>query len=175
MFLSGSLILCVQIALCSLSLNSQHDNINQFHMYANSQHDNIEQSHVHARLPSILARPGFYPAGVIYLVQCVFWYITGDSAKQKSLEACCLRLRMAAEQKALELAKQETANRVETVIMPGHVVWARSKGHPAWPALVSTAEEASSHGLKGRMLFLFFTYLGYIIPIFLIQNPKDTA
>ena len=101
--------------------------------------------------------------------------ITGDSAKQKFLEACSLRLRMAAEQKALELAKQESANREESVTMPGHVVWARSKGHPAWPSLVSTAEEASSHGLKGSLLFLFFTYLGCIVLIFLIQNPKDTA
>ena len=52
------------ISLSPLSQNIQHDNIDQFHILF----------YIHARLPSTLERPGIHPAGVIYLVQCVFWH-----------------------------------------------------------------------------------------------------
>ena len=84
-------------------------------------------------------------------------YPVGEVSQKKALEACSLRLRLAAEQKAKSGMRLDEAehrgdqNTEASCLQQGHIVWAKFKGHPPWPSLISTKEEATAHGLKGTL------------------------
>lgn len=70
------------------------------------------------------------------------------------LRARAAQLRLAAEQRAqVELAAAgesgDGAAAAGPAFLPGTVVWAAVKGWPAWPALVTTHEDADNVGVPG--------------------------
>ena len=69
----------------------------------------------------------------------------GGEERATALEACSLRLRCAAEDKAKQLEDSSTERH-----LPGTVTWARAKGWPFWPSLICTREEAAANGVRGQ-------------------------
>ena len=59
------------------------------------------------------------------------------------------QLQLAAEHQAQGEGSAAAAAEAAAAFLPGTVVWAAVKGWPAWPALVTTHEDANNVGVPG--------------------------